>query len=73
MPEKSLPPPPRLPSTPVLRSDTLSGIFSGQVTPQNSGCFAYARNFNPTTLALARQLAAMEGGEGERDGGMERG
>ena len=54
---------PPLSQFPVLRSDTLSGIFSGQVTPENSGCFAYARNFNPTTLALARQLAAMEGTE----------
>ena len=54
---------PLLHSLPVLRSDTLAGIFSGQVTPANSGCFAYARNFNPTTMALGRQLAAMEGTE----------
>ena len=57
----TFPLPPTL--SPVLRSDTLAGIFSGQVTPENSGCFAYARNFNPTTLALGRQLAALEGTE----------
>ena len=48
---------------PVLRADTLPAIFAGKVTPENSACYAYGRSFNPTTRALGRQLAAMEGTE----------
>ena len=48
---------------PVLRADTLPAIFAGKVTPDNAGCYAYGRSFNPTTRALGRQLAAMEGTE----------
>lgn len=47
----------------VLRADTLPAIFAGKVTPDNSACYAYGRSFNPTTRALGRQLAAMEGTE----------
>ena len=50
-------------SLPVLRADTLPAIFAGKVTPENSACYAYGRSFNPTTRALGRQLAAMEGTE----------
>lgn len=49
--------------TQVLRADTLPAIFAGKVTPENSACYAYGRSFNPTTRALGRQLAAMEGTE----------
>ena len=47
----------------VLRADTLPAIFAGKLTPENSACYAYGRSFNPTTRALGRQLAAMEGTE----------
>ncbi|KAK2078488.1 hypothetical protein QBZ16_003328 [Prototheca wickerhamii] len=46
----------------VLKAGTLPEIFAGTVGP-DGGCYLYGRCFNPTTLHLGRQLAALEGAE----------
>lgn len=44
----------------VMLAETMPDIFSGQVGPDNGGCYLYGRNFNPTVYSLGKQLAAME-------------
>ena len=44
----------------VMLADTMPDIFSGQMGPDNGGCYLYGRNFNPTVYTLGKQLAAME-------------
>ena len=46
----------------MLKAGTLPEIFAGTVGP-DGGCYLYGRCFNPTTLHLGRQLAALEGAE----------
>ena len=43
----------------VLAAKTIPDIFEGKT----EGCFLYGRHFNPTVVALSRQLAAIEGTE----------
>lgn len=43
----------------VLEAGILPDIFQGRSGPRG-GCFLYGRHFNPTVMALSRQLAALE-------------
>jgi len=43
----------------VLEAKTIPEIFEGKT----AGCYLYGRHFNPTVVALSRQLAAIEGTE----------
>lgn len=43
----------------VLEAGRLPDIFQGRSGPRG-GCFLYGRHFNPTVMALSRQLAALE-------------
>ena len=47
----------------VMAASTMPEIFAGRRTPDGSGCYLYARHFNPTVYALGRELAAVEGME----------
>lgn len=47
----------------VLEAQSMPEIFRGHLGPDHGGCYLYGRHFNPTVIALARQLAAMEGTE----------
>jgi methionine-gamma-lyase len=42
-----------------LSPDTMSAVFEHEI----EGCFLYSRHWNPTNLALANALAALEGSE----------
>lgn len=46
----------------VLEAGRLPDIFQGRAGPAG-GCFLYGRHFNPTVMALSRQLAALEATE----------
>jgi methionine-gamma-lyase len=46
----------------VLEAGRLPDIFQGRSGP-TGGCYLYGRHFNPTVLALSRQLAALEATE----------
>ncbi|CAI5480468.1 unnamed protein product [Closterium sp. Yama58-4] len=46
----------------VMEPESMAKIFTGQLGPEND-FFVYSRHFNPTVMALGRQLAALEGTE----------
>ncbi|CAI7780620.1 unnamed protein product [Closterium sp. NIES-53] len=46
----------------VMEPESMAKIFTGQLGPDND-FFVYSRHFNPTVMALGRQLAALEGTE----------
>lgn len=46
----------------VMEPETLSRMFTGELGPDRD-FFIYSRHFNPTVLALGRQMAALEGTE----------
>lgn len=46
----------------VLEAGRLPDIFQGRAGPKG-GCYLYGRHFNPTVMALSRQLAALEATE----------
>lgn len=47
----------------VMEAGTMPAIFEGQRGPEQGGCYLYGRHFNPTVMALAKELAAIEGSE----------
>jgi methionine-gamma-lyase len=47
----------------VLDPRTMPEIFAGHRTPDRDGCYLYGRHYNPTVVALARELAALESTE----------
>lgn len=52
----------------VMQASAMGDIFSGKkkvgsADDGGSGCFLYGRHFNPTVMALGREIAAMEGSE----------
>ncbi|MHC5004854.1 MAG: methionine gamma-lyase family protein [Planctomycetota bacterium] len=49
----------------VMTARTMPELFSGRLGPESEtgGCYLYGRHFNPTTYAIGRQLAALEGTE----------
>ena len=48
----------------VMQAEQLPALFQGKIGPRTStGCYLYARNFNPTVYVLGREVAALEGTE----------
>lgn len=47
----------------VMEPDTMRRLFSGELGPERGDLYIYSRHFNPTVLALGRQMAALEGTE----------
>ena len=47
----------------VMTPELMPEIFSGQLGPNEGGCYLYGRHFNPTVFVLGRMVAAMEGAE----------
>ncbi len=47
----------------AMHPDILAEMFSGDLGPEQGGCYLYGRHFNPTVYSLSRQLAALEGTE----------
>jgi len=47
----------------VMTPDLMPEIFSGQLGPNEGGCYLYGRHFNPTVFVLGRMVSAMEGAE----------
>ncbi|XP_038875936.1 methionine gamma-lyase-like [Benincasa hispida] len=46
----------------VMEAETMRMMFEGELGPERD-FFIYSRHFNPTVLALSRQMAALEGTE----------
>ncbi|XP_010544898.1 PREDICTED: methionine gamma-lyase [Tarenaya hassleriana] len=46
----------------VMEPETMRRMFTGEIGPDND-FYIYSRHFNPTVLALSRQMAALEGTE----------
>ncbi|XP_022970043.1 methionine gamma-lyase-like [Cucurbita maxima] len=46
----------------VMEAETMRKMFEGELGPEQD-CFIYSRHFNPTVMALGRQMAALEGTE----------
>ncbi|XP_037419390.1 methionine gamma-lyase-like [Triticum dicoccoides] len=47
----------------VMEPDILRRLFTGELGPERDQLYIYSRHFNPTVLALGRQMAALEGTE----------
>jgi methionine-gamma-lyase len=47
----------------VMEPDTMRRLFAGELGPDRGDMYIYSRHFNPTVLALGRQMAALEGTE----------
>jgi methionine-gamma-lyase len=47
----------------VMEPDTMRQLFAGELGPDRGDMYIYSRHFNPTVLALGRQMAALEGTE----------
>ncbi|XP_048530988.1 methionine gamma-lyase [Triticum urartu] len=47
----------------VMEPDTMRRLFTGELGPERGDLYIYSRHFNPTVLALGRQMAALEGTE----------
>lgn len=47
----------------VMEPDTMRKLFAGELGPDRGDLYIYSRHFNPTVLALGRQMAALEGTE----------
>ncbi|KAM0914060.1 hypothetical protein ACQ4PT_011761 [Festuca glaucescens] len=47
----------------VMEPDTMRRLFAGELGPERGDLYIYSRHFNPTVLALGRQMAALEGTE----------
>ena len=46
----------------VMEAETMRRMFEGELGPERD-FFIYSRHFNPTVMALSRQMAALEGTE----------
>ncbi|KAM0882739.1 hypothetical protein ACQ4PT_032111 [Festuca glaucescens] len=47
----------------VMEPDTMRRLFAGELGPERDDLYIYSRHFNPTVLALGRQIAVLEGTE----------
>uniref|UniRef100_A0ACD6A4E8 Uncharacterized protein n=1 Tax=Avena sativa TaxID=4498 RepID=A0ACD6A4E8_AVESA len=47
----------------VMEPDTMRRLFAGEMGPEGDDMYIYSRHFNPTVLALSRQIAVLEGTE----------
>ncbi|KAM0913893.1 hypothetical protein ACQ4PT_011873 [Festuca glaucescens] len=47
----------------VMEPDTMRRLFAGELGPERDDMYIYSRHFNPTVLALGRQIAVLEGTE----------